>query len=261
LVQARTVGVLLLGTIVALSLIVPVLSPYPIDGFVGFRLEPPSVEHWFGTDHLGRDEFVRVFAAGRLDIALATIGVALPFFLGTFLGALAGSSRHRSVDTILDGLMSAVAAIPEIVLILGLMAILGVGVESLIVAIWMTRWVQYARLARGRTLVLRRAGFVEAAEILGLPRLRILVRHIMPNVYADSVAYALSDFVFIIVIIGALSFLGLGIRPPTPEWGGMISEGRLFLQVHPSLVIFPGLMLSLTAVAVSMIGRQRANAS
>ena len=259
MVQARTVGLLLLGSIVGLSLIVPLVSPYPVDAFVGLRLEPPSLDHLFGTDHLGRDEFVRVFAAGRLDIALATIGVALPFFLGTFIGAIAGSSRYRSVDAVLDGSMSAIAAIPEIVLILGLMAILGVGVESLIVAIWMTRWVQYARLARGRTLTLRAAGFVEAARVLGLSRLRILVRHIMPNVYADSVAYALSDFVFIIVVIGALSFLGLGVRPPTPEWGAMLSEGRLYLQSHPSLVLVPGLLLSLTAIAVSMIGRQRAS--
>ncbi len=246
-------GAVILALILALSVFVPLLSPSDPYGFVDLPLQPPSAAFPFGTDHLGRDLLVRVFAAARLDIVLAILGVSVPIVIGTFIGTLAGTTRNRIAETVWDGLVNALTAFPEIILVLGIVAMVEGGVRGLLIAIWISRWAQYARIARAKSLALREAEFVQTAHVLGYSQLRILVRHIMPNVFSEALAYALSDFIFIIVIIGGLSFLGLGVRPPTPEWGAMLAEGRLYLRTEPWLILFPGFFLSLTAIGVALL--------
>ncbi|MCY3709940.1 MAG: ABC transporter permease [Caldilineaceae bacterium] len=248
-------GVVILALILVLSVSVPLLSPNDPYGFVDQPLQPPSAAFLFGTDHLGRDLLVRVFAAARLDIALAILGVSVPIVIGTFIGTLAGTTRNRIAETVWDGLVNALTAFPEIILVLGIVAMVGADIRGLLIAIWISRWAQYARIARAKSLALRDAEFVQAAQVLGYSQLRILVRHIMPNVFSEALAYALSDFIFIIVIIGGLSFLGLGVTPPTPEWGAMLAEGRLYLRTEPWLILFPGFFLSLTAIGVALLAR------
>ena len=248
-------GVVILAVILVLSVSVPLLSPNDPYGFVDQPLQPPSAAFLFGTDHLGRDLLVRVFAAARLDIALAILGVSVPIVIGTFIGTLAGTTRNRVAETVWDGLVNALTAFPEIILVLGIVAMVGADIRGLLIAIWISRWAQYARIARAKSLALRDAEFVQAAQVLGYSQLRILVRHIMPNVFSEALAYALSDFIFIIVIIGGLSFLGLGVTPPTPEWGAMLAEGRLYLRTEPWLILFPGFFLSLTAIGVALLAR------
>ena len=248
-------GVVILAVILLLSVSVPLLSPNDPYGFVDQPLQPPSAAFLFGTDHLGRDLLVRVFAAARLDIALAILGVSVPIVIGTFIGTLAGTTRNRVAETVWDGLVNALTAFPEIILVLGIVAMVGADIRGLLIAIWISRWAQYARIARAKSLALRDAEFVQAAQVLGYSQLRILVRHIMPNVFSEALAYALSDFIFIIVIIGGLSFLGLGVTPPTPEWGAMLAEGRLYLRTEPWLILFPGFFLSLTAIGVALLAR------
>jgi len=248
-------GVVILALILLLSVSVPLLSPNDPYGFVDQPLQPPSAAFLFGTDHLGRDLLVRVFAAARLDIALAILGVSVPIVIGTFIGTLAGTTRNRVAETVWDGLVNALTAFPEIILVLGIVAMVGADIRGLLIAIWISRWAQYARIARAKSLALRDAEFVQAAQVLGYSQLRILVRHIMPNVFSEALAYALSDFIFIIVIIGGLSFLGLGVTPPTPEWGAMLAEGRLYLRTEPWLILFPGFFLSLTAIGVALLAR------
>ena len=248
-------GVVILALMLVLSVFVPLLSPNDAYGFVDEPLQPPSAGFLFGTDHLGRDLLVRVFAAARLDIALAILGVSVPIVIGTFIGTLAGTTRNRMAETVWDGLVNALTAFPEIILVLGIVAMVGADIRGLLIAIWISRWAQYARIGRAKSLALRDAEFVQAAQVLGYSRLRILVRHIMPNVFSEALAYALSDFIFIIVIIGGLSFLGLGVRPPTPEWGAMLAEGRLYLRTEPWLILFPGFFLSLTAIGVALLAR------
>jgi peptide/nickel transport system permease protein len=248
-------GVVILALILMLSVSVPLLSPNDPYSFVDLPLQVPSAALPFGTDHLGRDLLVRVFAAARLDIALAILGVSVPIVIGTFIGTLAGTTRNRIAETLWDGLVNALTAFPEIILVLGIVAMVGADIRGLLIAIWVSRWAQYARIARAKSLTLRDAEFVQAAHVLGYSRLRILIRHIMPNVFSEALAYALSDFIFIIVIIGGLSFLGLGVRPPTPEWGAMLAEGRLYLRTEPWLILFPGFFLSLTAVGVALLAR------
>ena len=248
-------GVVILALMLVLSIFVPLLSPNDAYGFVDQPLQPPSAAFLFGTDHLGRDLLVRVFAAARLDIALAILGVSVPIVIGTFIGTLAGTTRNRIAETVWDGLVNALTAFPEIILVLGIVAMVGADIRGLLIAIWISRWAQYARIARAKSLALREAEFVQAAQVLGYSQLRILVRHIMPNVFSEALAYALSDFIFIIVIIGGLSFLGLGVTPPTPEWGAMLAEGRLYLRTEPWLILFPGFFLSLTAIGVALLAR------
>lgn len=248
-------GVVILALILLLSVSVPLLSPNDPYGFVDQPLQPPSAAFLFGTDHLGRDLLVRVFTAARLDIALAILGVSVPIVIGTFIGTLAGTTRNRIAETVWDGLVNALTAFPEIILVLGIVAMVGADIRGLLIAIWISRWAQYARIARAKSLALRDAEFVQAAQVLGYSQLRILVRHIMPNVFSEALAYALSDFIFIIVIIGGLSFLGLGVTPPTPEWGAMLAEGRLYLRTEPWLILFPGFFLSLTAIGVALLAR------
>ncbi|MXY94998.1 MAG: ABC transporter permease [Caldilineaceae bacterium SB0664_bin_27] len=248
-------GVVILALILVLSVSVPLLSPNDPYGFVDQPLQPPSAAFLFGTDHLGRDLLVRVFTAARLDIALAILGVSVPILIGTFIGTLAGTTRNRIAETVWDGLVNALTAFPEIILVLGIVAMVGADIRGLLIAIWISRWAQYARIARAKSLALRDAEFVQAAQVLGYSQLRILVRHIMPNVFSEALAYALSDFIFIIVIIGGLSFLGLGVTPPTPEWGAMLAEGRLYLRTEPWLILFPGFFLSLTAIGVALLAR------
>ena len=248
-------GVVILALILVLSVFVPLLSPSDPYEFVDLPLQPPGASYLFGTDHLGRDLLVRVFAAARLDILLAILGVSVPIVIGTFIGTLAGTTRNRIAETLWDGLVNALTAFPEIILVLGIVAMVESGVRGLLIAIWISRWAQYARIARAKSLALREAEFVQTAHVLGYSQLRILVRHIMPNVFSEALAYALSDFIFIIVIIGGLSFLGLGVRPPTPEWGAMLAEGRLYLRTEPWLILFPGFFLSLTAIGVALLAR------
>ncbi len=248
-------GVVILALILLLSVFVPLLSPSDPYEFVDLPLQPPGATYPFGTDHLGRDLLVRVFAAARLDILLAILGVSVPIVIGTFIGTLAGTTRNRIAETLWDGLVNALTAFPEIILVLGIVAMVEGGVRGLLIAIWISRWAQYARIARAKSLALREAEFVQTAHVLGYSQLRILVRHIMPNVFSEALAYALSDFIFIIVIIGGLSFLGLGVRPPTPEWGAMLAEGRLYLRTEPWLILFPGFFLSLTAIGVALLAR------
>ena len=248
-------GLVILALILVLSVSVPLLSPNDPYEFVDLPLQVPSAAFPFGTDHLGRDLLVRVFAAARLDIALAILGVSVPIVIGTFIGTLAGTTRNRFAETVWDGLVNALTAFPEIILVLGIVAMVGADVRGLLFAIWVSRWAQYARIARAKSLALRDAEFVQAAQVLGYSQLRILIRHIMPNVFSEALAYALSDFILIIVIIGGLSFLGLGVRPPTPEWGAMLAEGRLYLRTEPWLILFPGFFLSLTAIGVALLAQ------
>lgn len=250
--QARVgLGIVLL--VVALSVVVPMLSDYGPTDLVGAPLQAPSGAHWFGTDNLGRDVFTRTFAAGRITISLAVVGVLVPLAVGTLLGAVVGTTRSTVVSSLWTMVIDGINAFPLIILIIAIVAVLGPGVTGILIAVLMTNWARYARIARARALIVSKAEFVQALHLLGYSRLRIIFRHVMPNTYAETRAYALSDFVIIVITVAGLSFIGLGVRPPAPEWGAMMSDGRLFMTVGWWMVVFPGLALSLTAAGVALL--------
>lgn len=241
------------------SFLVPLLSPYSTTGLIGASLEAPSSEHWFGTDNLGRDVFTRTFAAGQVTISLAVVGVLVPLIVGTLLGAMIGTTRSKVVAVVWTALIDGINAFPLIVLIIAIVAVFGPGVTGILFAILMTNWARYARIARARALIVNKTEYIQALRLLGYSRPRIIFRHVVPNTYTETRAYSLSDFVIIVITVAGLSFLGLGVRPPSPEWGAMMSDGRLFLTQAWWMVAFPGLALSLTAAGVALLVDSRAS--
>lgn len=236
-----------------LGIVVPIVSPYSISEFAGQPFEGPSLQHPFGSDQFGRDVFTRTFAAAPLDLGLAVLGVSVPFLVGTLVGVLIGTTRFALVDWVWMAVIEGINAFPSLVLMIAIIGAVGVGVPGIIVAIWVTSWARYARIARARASVIRETEFVQAAQLLGYSRARIIARHLIPNAYEETAAYALSDLVIVILGVAGLSFLGLGVRPPTPEWGYMLNEGRAFLDRAWWMSIFPGAILSITAVSVALL--------
>jgi len=247
------VGVVLLGLIVLASVLVPILSPFDPARGTSQPMQGPSADHVFGTDNLGRDIFVRVFAATRLDMALSVVAVGVSLVVGTLLGAIMGLVGRSKVSTFLTLVIDSINAFPFVVLALGVAAVTGPSPTGVLAAIILTGWARYARVARARAAVIANADFVSAAKLLGYSRTRVMVRHVFPNVYSESFAFALSELVIVILIIASLSFLGAGVRPPTPELGAMISEGRIFLGQAWWISVFPGAVLALAALSIQLI--------
>lgn len=256
------VGLALLSVIVAACLLVPVLTSQSSGEIIAPPYEAPSFVHLFGTDSVGRDLFVRIFVAGRLDLAIATITVLAALGIGTMLGTIAGGARWRWIDTLLMRLVDAVIAFPFLVLVLVLVVVFGTersfgplpaGVPAVICGVILGDWAFYARLARGQTLTLSKRDYVVAARALGFSPYRIVLRHLLPGVVATVATYAVTDVILVMITVASLSFVGVGVQPPTPEWGALMYEGRAALRDAWWIAVIPGIMLALTGLALSLI--------
>lgn len=254
-------GSAILGSIVLASLLIPALGKHGSNDLVGAPYQPPSAEFLFGTDSAGRDLFVRVWAAGRLDLLLAVIIVGASLVIGTLIGTFSGSSKSR-LDGMTMRVVDAVIAFPFIVLVLAFIAVVGgersfwglpPGAPAVMIAILLVDWAIYARLARGQTLSLRERDHVVAAVVLGYSRGRIIRRHLMPGVFRVTAAYAVADIIIIIIAIASLSFLGAGIQAPTAEWGAIMYEGRTVLSTSWWISVIPGIVLAITGIGISLI--------
>jgi peptide/nickel transport system permease protein len=247
-------GILIVGTIIGLSLAAPLLTGHsPTDQDLNHVLQGPSSKHLLGTDQLGRDELSRLLYGGRVDLRVAFLAVLFPFCLGTFLGCIAGY-YGRLFDTVIMRLVDIVVAIPFYVLVIALVFALGAGARSIYIAITLVGWVSYARIIRGEILVAKRQEYILAAQAAGFRDVRIIVRHLLPNVITQAIVFAMSDIVLDILAIVTLGYLGLGIQPPTPDWGGMISDGQAFLTTKWELSTIPGVVVIITALGLSLIG-------
>src|SRR5690606_10173407 len=207
----------------------PWLTPYdPYAQDLTQFLLPPSWEHPFGTDMVGRDVFARVLYGIRIDLEIGFITTYVPMIYGVMLGALAGYFGGF-FDMALMRLLDIAVAFPFLVLIIVIIAILGPGVHNIYIAVFLVAWTMYARLARAEMMVERGKDYVLAARTLGYPTSRVVFRHALPNIINSSIIFSMSDFVLNILLVSGLSFLGLGVQPPIPEWGAMIAEGRDFI--------------------------------
>jgi peptide/nickel transport system permease protein len=242
------IGAILLGTLIVACVVVPIVSAYDPNTTVDPPLQGVSSAHLLGTDELGRDVFVRVFSAGRLDIAIAVLGIGVSCAVGTLLGIAAAISRSRAVDWTLQRLVDALLAFPFVVFILSLFLVFGpswslgplpAGAPATLVAIWCIGWTLYARLARAETLALLDTDFVVAARLLGYSKVRLVVRHLLPIVTRTTLTVAGGDALLVVGLVAALPFLGAGVQPPTAEWGAMMYEGRTYLAQAPLLVLAP----------------------
>jgi peptide/nickel transport system permease protein len=216
-------------------------------------LQPPSFHHPFGTDDLGRDILTRVIYGGRIDLTFAVVMVIIPFALGAILGTFAGF-RGGWLDALVNRLVDLVVAFPFIVLILAIVAITGPGLKGAYIGVFAVGWALYARLTRGEMLVEREKDYILAAKTLGYSTSRIVFRHALPNVLRASIVFSMADIVLNILLLSALSFLGLGAIPPSPEWGALVAEGQAFILTAWWIATLPGLVIVLVGVGFSLIG-------
>ena len=246
-------GLIIVVGWVLIAVFSPWIAPYdPITHDLAQKLQGPSLAHPFGTDNYGRDVLTRVMYGTRIDLLMGVVGVLVPFILGTIIGSIAGY-MGRWVDAVLMRVVDVVLAFPFLVLLMAIIAILKPGLMSFFVALSLVGWVSYARLVRAQVLVLKTSDFVVAARSLGFSRMRILFRHILPNCIAGSIVFSMSDVVLTVLAGSSISYLGLGIQPPTAEWGVMIQEGQTFLSRAWWMSTFPGLAIVLLAFGFSLL--------
>jgi peptide/nickel transport system permease protein len=246
-------GALILGGVVVCTLFAPLLTHYdPVHQNVLQALQGPSSRHLLGTDQLGRDVWSRLLYGGRVDLRIAFLVEVFPFCIGTVLGALAGYYGGW-IDTLIMRLVDIVMAFPFFVLIIALVFALGAGALSIYIAFTFISWIWYARLIRSEVLVAKRQDYVPAAKAAGFGDIRVIGRHILPNVITQAIVFAMSDIVLNILGIVTLGFLGLGIQPPTPEWGEMIADGQQFITTNWQLATIPGLAVVITALGLSLL--------
>jgi peptide/nickel transport system permease protein len=239
---------------VSLAALASVIAPHdPNQQDLFHILSGPSSQHWLGTDELGRDEFSRLLYGARVDLRVGFIAVLFPFLIGTTLGCIAGYYGGW-VDTILMRLVDVMVAFPFLVLTIALVFVLGPGTSSIWIAITAVGWVSYARILRGEILVAKRQEYVLAARSGGLSNRRIIIRHLLPNTITQAIVFSMSDIVLDILLIVTLGYLGLGIQPPTPDWGAMIADGQQFMSTHAALSIYPGVMVVITGLGLSLLG-------
>jgi peptide/nickel transport system permease protein len=251
---ALVAGLAILAVVVGLALAAPLITSYnPITQNLSESLLGPSRQHLLGTDQLGRDTFTRLLYGLRLDLRIAFIAVLFPFVLGIVLGSLAGYFGGWA-DTAIMRLVDIVVAFPFYVLLIALVFVLGPGARSIFIAITAVGWVAYARIIRGEILVAKRQDYVTAARAGGLSNLRIMRRHLLPNVITQAFIYSMSDIVQDILAIVTLGYLGLGIPPPTADLGSMINDGQNFLSTHWQLTTIPGLVVVLVGLGLSLVG-------
>lgn len=216
------------------------------------RLPPGSPGHLLGTDQLGRDVLSRLLYGGRTDLQVGVLAVVTPFVIGTVLGLLTGWIGGW-FDLVVMRVVDVVVAFPFFVLVIALVFALGAGTGSIYVAISMVGWVAYCRIVRGEVLRAKEQEYALAARASGLPTWRILFRHLLPNVVVQAVVYSMSDIVLTILAIVTLSYLGLGVPPPTPDWGSMIQDGQQFLLTQWYIATIPGLAVVLVGFALALV--------
>ncbi|MEM5585641.1 MULTISPECIES: ABC transporter permease [unclassified Roseibium] len=233
----------------------PALVPYdPMASNAALALQPPSLDHWFGTDNLGRDVFSRVIVATRLDLAISVAAVALSFLIGSVLGSIAGYWGGW-IDTVLNRLFDTIMAFPLFVLAMGIVAALGNTIENIVYATAVINIPFYARLVRAEVNIRRDAGFAQAAKLAGNSDIRVLALHIFPNALPPMMVQVSLNLGWAILNAAGLSFIGLGVRPPTAEWGILVAEGANFIVSGEWwLAIFPGLALMFAVFTFNLLG-------
>ncbi|MEL7525133.1 MAG: ABC transporter permease [Pseudomonadota bacterium] len=237
------------------ALLGPALVPYdPLESNAARALQPPSLDHWFGTDNLGRDVLSRVVVATRLDLAISVAAVALSFVIGSVLGSIAGYWGGW-LDAVLNRLFDTIMAFPLFVLAMGIVAALGNTVENIVYATAVINIPFYARLVRAEVNIRRDAGFAQAAKLAGNSDIRVLALHIFPNALPPMMVQVSLNLGWAILNAAGLSFIGLGVRPPTAEWGIMVAEGANFIVSGEWwLAIFPGLALMFAVFTFNLLG-------
>ncbi|MEJ2666068.1 MAG: ABC transporter permease [Deinococcales bacterium] len=247
-------GFLILLVLVLSAILAPVLTPYdPTKQQLAQVLQHPSLKHPLGTDQLGRDLLARILYGGRLTLFIGAIAVAVGVALGVPLGIVSGFYRG-AVDMVIQRVMDLMLAFTSFLLALTLVSLLGVGLTNVIVAVGIATIPRFARLVRASVLTIREISYVEASRALGAADRRVLWRHVLPNAVAPVIVQATLSMGATILTAAGLGFLGLGVQPPTPEWGAMLGQGRNYIFSNPSVTTFPGLAIFLAVMGFNLLG-------
>src|SRR5499426_2012405 len=254
------VGVVIVGLVIVAAVAAPLLATTdPIDQDLAAALKPPfwvedgSLRHPLGTDHLGRDVYSRMVYGARISLTIGVLAALLGAVVGVAAGLIAGYLGGRA-DTVIMRIADLNLAFPLILLALAVVALLGASLKNLVIVMAITTWMIYARVVRGLTLALREQEFVQAIRALGARDARIIVRHVLPNALPPVMVIWTLEVARVILMESALSFLGLGVPPPTPTWGRMLAEGRDYLTVAGWIAVFPGLAILFTVLGINFLG-------
>lgn len=252
--RLAVVGLAFVILLCLMAIFADVLVPYdPIEIVSGKRGAPPTPEHPLGWDHVGRDLLSRVIFGARVSLIVGLAATAISVIIGVFIGVVAGYFGSW-VDAVLSRLIDTLMSFPIIALLIVLSAVLGPSLITTVVVIGATTWARYARVVRGDVLSLKQRDFIMSARALGATEWRVIGRHIIPNLLGPVIVLASLGVGSIIILESALSFLGLGVRPPQPSWGGILADGRAFITLYPHISIAPGVMIVLTVLVFSFVG-------
>ncbi|WP_180322334.1 nickel ABC transporter permease subunit NikC [Mesobacillus foraminis] len=252
--KAVAVCLVILSLFFLMAILAPWISPHdPIQVNLAFKLRPPSWEYPLGTDHLGRCNLSRLLYGARVSLGFASLIFISSLGIGLLVGTFAGY-RGGWIDLLLMRFCEGVMAFPSLVLVLGIVGLLGPGLWQVVLALMMVQWVYYARMFRSMVVSMKEQNFITAAVISGSSSWKIIRRHMIPNVLPPIVVVGTLEMGWAIMDISALSFLGLGIQPPTPEWGAMIHEGKAFIRSQPELMLYPGLMILFVVMTFNILG-------
>jgi peptide/nickel transport system permease protein len=252
--RGAAVGGVIFLLIIVVAIVAPVIAPYnPIKLNVVDSLQSPSGRHWLGTDQFGRDTLSRIIYGSRISVAMGLVAVAISVVAGSVLGLVSGYFRGIT-DMLVSRLVDVMLGFPGILLALVVIAVLGTNLSSAMIAVGVSGMPIFIRVVRGSTLSAREYQYVEAARVVGCGNFRILFRHVMPNVAAPIIVLSTLGIPSAIIAGAALSFLGLGIKPPTADWGEMLSNGRSFMSTAWWLSTFPGLALMVMVMAINLFG-------
>lgn len=216
-------------------------------------LQGPSLKHWFGTDYLGRDIYSRILGGARTSLVAMTVVLAAALAIGVTIGSFAGYVGGR-VELVLISMIDIALALPSFVIALALIGVFGPGYWSMVMALTLAWWANYARMSRAVVVTELQQPYIEAARVMGASHMWIFTRHILPHVLGLVVVYASADAGVMVLAIATLSFLGLGVAPPTPEWGQMLVDGMNYIEEYPALVLIPGMALTLVVVSFNLLG-------
>src|SRR3972149_8023031 len=247
-------GLAVVILLILIAIFAPLITPY--DPIIRIKTDSslgPSVRHFFGTDLLGRDIFSRVIYGSRISIEVGVIAVGISVIIGLFFGALSGYFGGFS-DTVIMRVADIFFAFPYILGAIAIMTILGPGIVNIFIAIGILGWASFARIFRSSILTIKNKEYIEAARALGASNYRIITRHIFPNAMAPIIVYATMNVGTAIIVEAALSFLGIGVQPPTPAWGKMLAESLDYIDIAPWMMLFPGLAIVITVLGFVLLG-------
>jgi peptide/nickel transport system permease protein len=252
--RAAMAGLVVVAVLIVIAVIAPAIVPYPPDDqSFRIKLEPPSSDHWLGTDEFGRDILSRILVGTRVALGVGIFPVLIALFAGVTLGLLAGYYGDR-IDQVVMRLIDVLLAFPWLLLAIGIMAILGPGIKNVVIAVAIVYVPAFARIVRGSVLSIKEKEYVEAARAMGQPDGQIIVRHVLANAWAPIIVLSTLSIGQAIIYAAGLSFIGLGTQPPASDWGVMLTSGREYLRDAPWLGFFPGFAILITVLAFNLFG-------